>query len=103
MIIKDKIKKSSIQSPFSKAVADIGRGAVSVDCELHADCADELLGDGSNPGDLWGFNIYPDGHIDFVSLLNIRPAVGNRSMEIKIQEIRDKIESIVGELLINDQ
>ncbi len=99
MIIRDKISKENIQTPFSKAVADIRRGIVSLDCELHADCADELLQDGSLGGDLWGFNVYPDGHIDFISLLNIRPAENNRSMKIKSQEIRDKIEEIVKKFL----
>ena len=100
MIIKDKMSKSDIQPPFSKAVADIRREIVSLNCELHADCADELLEDGSGAADLWGFNIYPDGRLDFVSLLNIRPAAGSRSMEIKNQEVRDKIENIVKKLWI---
>lgn len=92
------MSKNDIQSPFSKAVADIRREIVSVNCELHSDCADELLKDGSQPKDLWGFNVYPDGRLDFISLLNIRPAEDNRSMEIKKQDIRDKIENIVKKL-----
>ena len=38
---------------------------------------------GPEAQDLWGFNIYPDFHLDFISLINIRPADDNRSMEIK--------------------
>ena len=99
MIIKEKIKKEDLESPFTKAVADIGKGIFSLGCELHSDCADELIEDGSQGSDLWGFNIYPDGHLDFVSLLNIRPAAGNRSMEIKDKEICRKIQELVRKFL----
>ncbi|MEK7574521.1 MAG: DUF5674 family protein [Patescibacteria group bacterium] len=95
MIVKEgKITKDDIQLPFTKAVADIKQGIFSIGCELHIDCAEELMKNGSEAQDLWGFNIYPDFHLDFISLINIRPADDNRSMEIKKQEIRDKIEKI---------
>jgi hypothetical protein len=99
MIINDKIKKEDLESPFTKAVADIKKKTLSLGCELHSDCADELIRNDSKGSDLWGFNIYPDGHLDFVSLINIRPAVGNRSMEIKDKEICQKIEEIVRKFL----
>ena len=95
MIIKEgKIKKEDIQSPFTKAVIDIEQEILSIDCELHIDCAEELIKDRSKNKDLWGFNIYPDFHLDFVSLINIKPVDNNRSMEIQNQEIREKIEKI---------
>jgi len=100
MIVKDKIEKENLAKPFTKATADIKREIISLGCELHADCAEELVSDGSNHRDLWGFNIYPDGHLDFISLINIRPAENNRSMDIKSQEIRQKIEKIVEKFLI---
>ena len=96
MIINEgKIKKENIQSPFTKAVADIDKKILSIDCELHIDCAEELIKNGSQDKDLWGFNIYPDFHLDFVSLINIRPVDNNRSMEIQIPEIKEKITEIV--------
>ncbi len=101
MIIKDKIKKEDLLSPFIKAVVDIKREIVSLGCELHIDCAEELIKDGSGPNDLWGFNIYPDGSLDFISLINIRPADNNRSMDIRNSEIRQKIEDIVRRLKPN--
>ena len=103
MILKDKIKREELQIPFTKAALDIEKETVSLGCELHIDCVDELIKNGSAPKDIWGFNIYPDGHLDFVSLINIRPADDNRSMEIKNQEIRQKIEKIIKELMANDQ
>ncbi|MEK7555509.1 MAG: DUF5674 family protein [Patescibacteria group bacterium] len=99
MIIKDKINKEILKEPFIKAVADIEKGVVSIDCELHIDCAEELIKNGSNSDDLWGFNIYPDAKLDFISLINIRPVVGNRSMDIQNQAIREKIEEIVKKYL----
>jgi len=99
MLIKDRIKKENLEKPFSKAAVDIKRELISIGCELHIDCAEELVKDGSSQKDLWGFNIYSDGSLDFISLLNIRPADNNRSMEIQNQEIRQKIEEIVKKFL----
>ncbi len=98
MIIKDKIEENSLQAPFIKAAADVKREIVSIGCELHIDCAEELAENGSKSNDLWGFNIYPDKKLDFISLINIRPADNNRTMEIKSEEIRDKIKKIVEKL-----
>jgi len=99
MIIKDKIKKEELVNPFTKAVIDIKREIVSLGCELHIDCAEELIKDGSGATDLWGFNIYPDGFLDFISLINIRPADNNRSMDIKNPEICQKIKEIIERIL----
>ena len=99
VIISGKIEKELLVSPFAKAVADIKRRKVALGCELHRDCADELLADGANAKDLWGFNIYPDGRIDFISLINIRPADNNRTMEIQNEDTRAKIRSLVLEML----
>ncbi len=98
MIIKNKIEENSLQPPFIKAAADIKREIVSIGCELHIDCAEELAENGSKINDLWGFNIYPDKKLDFISLINIRPADNNRTMEIKSEEIRDRIKKIVEKL-----
>lgn len=98
MIIKEKIKKEDIQIPFTKAAADIKKEIISLGSEFHIDCLEELMKDGSEARNVWGFNIYPDGRLDFVSLINIRPAENNRSMEIKNPEIRQKIEDIFEKL-----
>lgn len=95
MIIGDKLKKSLIERPFSKAAVDIVKKIVSVGGEFHVDCAEELIGDGSLSRDIWGINIYPDGHIDFISLINIRPAQGNKAMDIADENIREVIEKII--------
>ncbi len=40
------------------------------------------------PRTVWGINLYPEktaNRIEFIALINIRPAVGNRSMQISPQ------------------
>ena len=99
MIVRERLQPGALRAPFLKAVADVARGVVAAERDLHVDCAEELLQDGSSASDLWGFNTYPDGRLDFVSLLNIRPANGNRTMEIGDQAIRQRIEQIARPML----
>ena len=66
MIIKEKIKKEDIRAPFTKGVVDIELRRIALGEEFHRDCGDELADDGSNWKNIWGFNIYPDGKLDFV-------------------------------------
>lgn len=81
-----------------KIVADLGRSLVAAGGELHADAESLLLQDGSLQADLWGANYYPgrgpDGCIEFTALINIRPAQGNRSMEIQDPEIRERVRAL---------
>ncbi len=99
MIIKEKTSLNSFGS-FVKVVVDIEREIISVNCELHVDCAEELMKAGSLYTNLWGANVYPqDKKIDFISLMNIRPADNNRSMDIEIPEIRKKVEDIIKKLV----
>lgn len=101
MIVDGKIQQKDLPSPFTKAVVDLERGKISIGCELHVDCQEGLIQDGSSAGDTWGLNIYPDGRIDFVSLINIRPKAGNRSMEIKDEKLRGKVLGVVQKYLPN--
>jgi len=99
MIIREKTSLDSLGS-FVKIVVDIEREIISATCELHIDCAEELMADGSLYANLWGANIYPkDKKIDFISLMNIRPADKNRSMDIEDPVIRKKVEDIIKKLL----
>jgi len=95
VIVRAPLSRDRSSAPFLKAVADVARGVFAADCDLHVDCAEELLQDGSLAADLWGFNIYPDGHLDFVSLINIRPANGNRTMNVQSEAIRARVAAIV--------
>lgn len=83
-----------------KIVVDIRGRILAGGGEMHADCESVLLDNASEQDDLWGANWYPDEQrIEFESLINIRPRLGNRSIVIQSEEIREKVESITREIL----
>lgn len=107
MIIREKISKGELRDIFEKSygtmvkiVVDIEKDILSLGCEFHIDCNEELINDGSVQKNLWGANLYrKDYSIDFVSLTNIKPLEGNRSMEIQDPAVKQKVEKIIRELL----
>ena len=86
-----------------KAVVDVGIGIMALDAELHADEEASLLERGSAQRDLWGINLYPDlegdDWIEFDSVINLRPASGNRTRGVDDPAIRDRIRAIVMRLV----
>ena len=81
-----------------KYVVDIERAIAAVGGELHADEEELLLEHGSRQENLWGANYYPgrgrDECIEFTSLINIRPAQGNRGMTIEEPSLRARIREL---------
>ena len=81
-----------------KYVVDVERRLIAIGGEMHVDGEQVLLEAGSRQGDLWGANYYPgrgrDLCIEFTSLINIRPAAGNRAMEIQDPTLREKVRDI---------
>ena len=86
-----------------KFVVDVRRGIAAVGGELHADAEAVLLEAGSEQQDLWGANYYPgrgeEGCIEYTALINIRPAQGNRSMEVEEAAVRDRIRELTFSLI----
>ena len=83
-----------------KIVVDIRRRFLSGGGEMHADCESALLDDGSEQDDLWGANWYPsEQRIEFESLINIRPRLGNRNILIQDENLRKQVESVTREIL----
>jgi hypothetical protein len=86
-----------------KASVDIGRGIIAIGGELHADEEALLLEDGSRQADVWGINIYPnelgDAWIEFDSMINVRPAQGNRSRGVGDPAIQREIRRVVDSLI----
>jgi hypothetical protein len=86
-----------------KAVVDVEKEIMAVDAELHADEEAFLLENGSKQENLWGINLYPeisgDDFVEFNSMINLRPAQGNRSRGIDDVKIQEKIKSIVNKLV----
>jgi hypothetical protein len=83
-----------------KIVVDIRRRYLSGGGEMHADCKSILLEDGSEQDDLWGANWYPsEQRIEYESLINIRPRVGNRNIVIQDENLRRQVASVTLEVL----
>jgi hypothetical protein len=81
-----------------KYVVDVERGVIALGGEMHADAEQVLLEAGSRQADLWGANYYPgrgeDGCIEYTSLINIRPAAGNRGMELEDEALRARLREL---------
>ncbi|MCK4359845.1 MAG: hypothetical protein KAW92_14120 [Candidatus Cloacimonetes bacterium] len=109
-IISNPISRNKILENYNsffrkmiKAVVDIDKQIIALDAELHADLEELLLENGSKQKNLWGINLYlekeKDKRIEYTALINIRPSLDNRSMEIEDLQIRNKINKIVNRLI----
>lgn len=80
---------------YIKTVFDVKQGICCAGCDRHFECEQMLLKQGSKQDDLWGGGIDLETNvIDFNSMINIRPAQGNRSNEIQDEKIRDEYEKL---------
>ena len=100
-----------------KAVVDIEQGIMAIGGELHADEEVLLMEQyGSKRECTWGINLYPvrndisngvypkrteDDWIEFDSMINLKPAYGNRIRGIENSEIKEKIKKIVKKLVFD--
>ncbi|MCD6583104.1 MAG: hypothetical protein J7K71_00220 [Candidatus Omnitrophica bacterium] len=111
MILVDKeisleeLKKIAHQSfgNLVKAVVDVEKEIMVIGGELHSDEEEFLLRRGSQQENLWGINIYPDLEnkewIEFDSVINLRPSLGNLTRGVDNPKIREKICKIVNKLI----
>ncbi|HEX9504327.1 MAG TPA: DUF5674 family protein [Patescibacteria group bacterium] len=108
-IVTDKITKDELQifakerfGDMVKVVVDLSQKIMAVGGQMHADEEALLLQQGSKQEDLWGINLYPDlegdNFIEFDSMINLRPAQGNKTRGIEDSNVREKITKIVYEL-----
>jgi len=105
-LLKEKTTSSQVQEMLQeyedmiKIVVDIRRRFLSGGGEMHTDCESVLLDEGSEQDDLWGANWYPsEQRIEFESLINIRPRLGNRNIVIQDENLRKQVESVTREIL----
>lgn len=86
-----------------KAVVDLDRRLLALGGGLHSDEEAALIEQGSAQPDLWGINIYPEKPrsewIEFSSMINVRPHMGNRSRGVEDAGIRQLIIEIVDSLI----
>ena len=111
-VVKDPISKAKLKliakerfGDLVKAAVDIDQKIMAIGGELHID--EEVLlieQENSKQENVWGINIYPDSSgddfIEFDSMINLKPAFGNRSRGIDNQGIREKVTNIVKKLVL---
>jgi hypothetical protein len=87
-----------------KAVVDVKLAIMAIDAELHADEEALLIENGSDQGNLWGINLYPEladsEFIEYDSMINLRPSQGNRGRGVDNPEVRENIMKIVADLVV---
>lgn len=110
-IIKTPISKKELEEmaknqfgDWIKAVVDLEQGIMAIGGDLHADEEALLLEHGSSQENLWGVNVWfmkdADERIQFDSMINIRPAQGNRTRNVESREIQDKLRKVINELVV---
>ena len=111
-IIEKPITRAELEKIASERYEDLVKGAVDIEKgimvlggELHIDEALKLISDFRSKGqNIWGINLYPeksgDDMIEFDSMINLKPNLGNRSRGVDSTEIQEKIKKIVKELII---
>ena len=86
-----------------KAATDIEKRRIALGGEWHSECQELLVEQGSDGRNVWGFNIHLDrprnDWLEFFSLINIKPSLGVKDMEIKDENIKQAIRAIVDEFI----
>ncbi|MDD5750445.1 MAG: DUF5674 family protein [Candidatus Pacebacteria bacterium] len=86
-----------------KGAADIEEGRIAIGAEWHSECQEALVEQGSDGRNVWGFNIHlgqlKENRLEFFSLINIKPSLGIRDMEIKDENIKQAIKAIVDKFI----
>lgn len=85
---------------YVKLAVDIRRGVAAGGGELHADCEQVLLDDGSQQIHVWGADWDPASQtVKFEAPINIRLRQKNPAMQILDPAIRSKVEEVAQHLL----
>ena len=109
-VFKEKVSKADLEAlaeasykDMVKGVVDIEQKIIALGGELHADCEEILLEQGSLQINLWGFNIYPaknkEERLEYTSFINIRPKQGNMQMEVKDIKFREQMKVVIDSLI----
>lgn len=105
-ITKEELKKIAEErfGDLVKGAVDIEQGIMVLGGELHVDEAVKLHEERqSKSKDMWGINLYPDKSgddmVEFDSMINLKPSLGNRTRGVENPEIQEKIRQIVRKLI----
>jgi len=81
-----------------KFAVDLKRRVMCAGGGLHSDEERMLLDDGSQQENLWGGNYYlqdpSEKRFEYTSMINLRPAQGNKSQEIQSPKIREQVREL---------
>ena len=82
-----------------KGTVDIVKNRVALGGDYHIETCELLVQGGSSHTNIWGFNIRfeedPNGVLEFDSLVNIKPAVGNKNRSVENPEIIEIATKII--------
>lgn len=110
-IIKDSISIEELKTMARKFYGHMIKGVVDIEKEVivfggeyHMDANLVILDAGSKQNDVWGFNVVfdepRDNWIEYISLINIRPLVGNKRMEVEDEKIKEKMKQIINSKIL---
>ena len=111
-IIENPITRVELKKIAEERFGDLVKGAVDIEQEtmvlggeFHMDELNFLYEQrGSRSEDVWGINLYPDKFgddmIEYDSVINLKPALGNRTRGVDNIEIQEKIKKIVKKLIL---
>jgi Protein of unknown function (DUF5674) len=86
---------------YIKVAVDIEHWVLVGGGDMHADCEEMLLDDGSRQENIWGAGFMPiTRKITYDSIVNLRPRQ-NRSMEILDSNIREAVAQLIIEFIGN--
>jgi hypothetical protein len=110
-IVKDKIEIAELKEMalrmhgnLVKVMVDIEKNIIAINAPMHSDLLELLIKEeNSEPKNLWGINIHPDktseDFIEFDSMMNLKPALGNKSRNVEDPAIREKIIVIINNIV----
>jgi len=89
---------------FVKGVVDVEQEIMAVGGEFHADEEVELMEKaGSKREHTWGINLWPEkpekDWVEFDSMINFKPNLGNKSHAVENIELQEKIKKIVNKIV----
>lgn len=110
-IVKDWISRDDLKAlareqygDLLKAVVDVEQEIIGIGGELHIDIQSLLMQKENSQGQhTWGINFYPskfgEDFIEFDSMINLKPLIGNKTRGVEDFEIQKKILDIVNKLV----
>jgi hypothetical protein len=87
-----------------KGCVDVSKDKVALGGDYHMESCELLVADGSSHQNVWGFNVRFDssekGEIEFDSLVNIKPSLGNKSRRVEDPEIISRATATIRKWII---